>query len=161
MRTPANDEGEFYMNKCVCVVGLLAAMTCAGCNSDIVTTRYLKELDEKCVYIAPLESDDAQVGQVIRGVLEKEFIRKKVTLCDPNTATVFISGATFMTVRGKSSGTLLTSSSSSTQACESVSVTAKDRDNHILLSASYDNKSRCTVSDFAKSFGSALAAKFR
>jgi len=149
------------MSKCIGIVGSFVAMACAGCHSDIVATRYLKDLDEKCVYIAPLESEDPQVGLVIKGVLEKEFIRKKVALCDPNSATVLITGATFMTVRGKSSGTLLTSSSSSTQACESVSVTAKDRDDHILLSASYDNKDRCTVSDFAKSFGAALAGKFR
>jgi hypothetical protein len=154
-------EGEPEMNRCVYVAGWLVALVCAGCNSDIVTTHHLKELGEKRVYIAPLESEDPQVGQVIRGVLEKEFIRRRVALSDPNDATVIITGATFMTTRGKSAGTLLGSSSSSIQACESVSVTAKDRENRILLSASYDNKDRCTVSEFARKFGSALAAKFR
>jgi len=149
------------MNRWVCLTGLLAAIVCTGCNSDIVTTRYLKELDEKCVYITPLESEDPQVGQVISSVLEKEFIRKNVALCDPNSATVIITGATFMTTRGKSTGTLLGSSAISAQACESVSVTARDRDNRVLLSASYDNGDRCTVSEFARKFGSALAGKFR
>jgi hypothetical protein len=106
-------------------------------------------------------TDPEHVGQVIRDVLEKEFIRRRVDLCDPNSATVVITGATFMTTRGKSSSNLLASSGTTAQACESVSIAAKDRQNHILLSASYDNSKRETVSQFAKSFGSALAAKFR
>jgi len=145
----------------VCIIAFAATVMLAGCHSDIVTTKYLKELDQKCVYIAPLQSEDPHVGQVIRDVLEKEFIRKKVDLCDPNSATVIISGATFLTTRGKSSSNLLSSSATSAQACESVSITAKDRENHVLLSASYDNSGRNTVSQFAKSFGSSLAAKFR
>jgi hypothetical protein len=149
------------MVRCVCLIAFVAAILLAGCHSDIVTTHYLKQLDHKCVYIAPVQSEDPQVGQVIRDVLEKEFIRKRVDLCDPNSATVFITGATFMTTRGKSSSNLLASSGTTAQACESVSIQAKDRDNHVLLSASYDNSHRDTVSQFAKSFGAALAAKFR
>jgi hypothetical protein len=137
-------------------MALAATLLLAGCHSDIVTTSYLKGLEYKCVYIAPLQSEDEHVGQVIRDVLEKEFIRKKVNLCDPNMATIFITGATFMTSRGKS-----TSSVASVQACESVSITARDRENHVLLSAAYDNSGRQTVSQFAKTFGSALAPKFR
>ena len=143
------------MRRGMCLIGLLAT-ACAGCKSDIVTTAYLKQMEEKCVYIAPLQSEDPQVGEVIRGVLEKEFLRKRIALCDPNSATVVLSGATFMTVRSKRSGP-----SGSVQACESVSVTAKDRDGNILLSASYDNSKRETVSEFAKEFGAALAVKFR
>jgi hypothetical protein len=138
-----------------------ATILLAGCHSDIVTTNYLKELDQKCVYIAPVQSEDSHVGQVVRDVLEKEFIRRKIPLCDPNSATVILTGATFMTTRGKSSSNWVTSAATSAQACESVSITAKDRENHILLSASYDNSGRKTVSQFAKNFGSALAAKFR
>lgn len=147
--------------KCICTIAFAVAVMLAGCHSDIVTTNYLKELDEKCVYIAPIQSEDPHVGQVIRDVLEKEFIRKKVGLCDPNSATVIITGATFLTTRGESSSNLLASSATSAQACESVSITAKDRENHVLLSASYNNSGRDTVSQFAKSFGSALASKFR
>ena len=149
------------MNRCICLIVLLATALSAGCNSDIVTTKHLKELDHKCVYIAPLDSSDPHVGRVIKDVLDKEFLRKRVSLCDPNTATVLITGATFMTLRSKSSGILLTSSSTSAECCESISITAKDRDDRILLSASYDNSDRYTVSEFAKKFGSALAAKFR
>jgi hypothetical protein len=143
------------------LIAFAATAVLAGCHSDIVTTGYLKELNQKCVYIAPIQSEDEHVGQVIRDVLEKEFIRRRVDLCDPNSATVVITGATFMTTRGKSSSNLLASSGTTAQACESVSIAAKDRQNHILLSASYDNSKRETVSQFAKSFGSALAAKFR
>ena len=149
------------MSRCACLIALLTAVLAAGCRSDIVTTSYLKEMGEKCVYIAPLESDQPQVGRVISDVIEKEFIRKRVPLCDPNTATVFITGATFMTVRGQSSGTFLGTSSTSAEACESVSITAKDRAGRVLLSASYDNRDRATASDFAREFGSALAGKFR
>ena len=145
----------------VCVIALAATVALAGCHSDIVTTNYLKEIDQKCVHIAPVQSEDPHVGQVIRDVLEKEFIRRKVTLCDPNSATVFITGATFLTTRGKSNSNLLSSSAMSAEACESVSVTAKDRENRVLLSASYDNSGRKTVSQFARDFGSALAGKFR
>ncbi len=145
----------------VCIIAFAATVTLAGCHSDIVTTSYLKELDQKCVYIAPVQSEDPQVGQVIRDVLEKEFIRKKITLCDPNSATVIVTGATFMTTRANSSSNLLSSSAITAQACESVSIAARDRENHVLLSASYDNRDRSTVSQFAKSFGSALAGKFR
>ena len=143
------------------IIAFAATVMLAGCHSDIVTTKHLKELDERCIYIAPIQSEDPHVGQVIRDVLEKEFIRRRVALCDPNSATVIITGATFMTTRGNSSSNLLSSSTTSAQACESVSVTAKDRENHVLLSASYDNSGRKTVSQFAKDFGSALAAKFR
>ena len=149
------------MKRCACLVGLLAAAMSAGCHSDIVTTKHLKELDHKCVYIEPILSDDPQVGQVLKDVIEKEFLRKKVALCDEQSATVLISGATFMTTRGKASGSLFGNSSVTAQCCESVSITARDREGNVLLSASYDNADRDTVSDFGKDFGAALAGRFR
>jgi hypothetical protein len=141
------------MKKTLLFVGLLAGCVCAGCNSDIVCTPRLKMLEHKCVYIAPIESEDPHVGKVISDVIEKEFIKKKVELCDPNTATVFMTGTTFLTVRA--------TSKQSVQAIESVSVVAKDRDGNILLSASYDNKDQYTASKLAQEFGRALADKFR
>jgi len=149
------------MNRLYWLIGLLAIGASAGCNSDIVTTNRLKELTLKCVYIEPLESEDPQVGKVIRDVIEKEFIRKKIELCDSNTATIFITGATFLTARATSSGTILTTSSYSSQAIESVSLVAKDVEGEILLSASYDNKDRQSASKLAKEFGSALADKLK
>ncbi|MFZ2146282.1 MAG: hypothetical protein WAV28_03605 [Sedimentisphaerales bacterium] len=149
------------MNRLFWFLDLLAIAVSAGCNSDIVTTNRLKELTNKCVYIAPLESEDPQVGKVIRDVIEKEFIRKKIELCDPNTATVFISGATFLTAKSTSSGTFLSTSSTSSQAVESVSLVAKNIDGEVLLSASYDNKDRQSASQLAKEFGSALADKLK
>jgi len=149
------------MNRLYWLIGLLAIGASAGCNSDIVTTNRLKELTLKCIYITPLESEDPQVGKVIRDVIEKEFIRKNIDLCDPNTATIFITGATFLTARATSSGTILTTSSYSSQAIESVSLVAKDVEGEILLSASYDNKDRQSASKLAKEFGSALANKLK
>ncbi|MCH8119676.1 MAG: hypothetical protein IIC00_08105 [Planctomycetes bacterium] len=149
------------MNRLYWLIGLLAIGVSAGCNSDIVTTNRLKELTHTCVYIAPLESEDPQVGKVIRDVIEKEFIRKKIELCDSNTATVFITGATFMTAKATSSGTFLSTSSYSSQAVESVSLVAKNSNGEILLSASYDNKERYSASKLAREFGAALANKLK
>lgn len=149
------------MNRLYWLIGLLAIAVSAGCSSDIVTTNRLKELTHRCVYIAPLESEDPQVGKVIRDIIEKEFIRKKIELCDPNTATIFITGATFLTARAESSGTFLSASSISSQAIESVSVIAKDSNGEVLLSASYDNKDRNSASKLAKEFGAALADKLK
>lgn len=149
------------MNRLYWFIGLLAIAVSAGCNSDIVTTNRLKELTYKCVYVAPLESEDPQVGKVIRDVIEKEFIRRKIELCDPNTATIFMTGATFLTARATSSGTFLSTSSYSSQAIESVSLVAKNSNGEVLLSASYDNKDRQSASKLAKEFGAALANKLK
>ena len=149
------------MNRLCWLIGLLAIGVSTGCNTDIVTTRGLKKLTHKCVYLAPIESDNPQVGKVIRNVIEKEFVRRKIELCDSDTATVFITGATFMTARATSSGSFLGKSSTSTQAIESVSVVAKDSSGQVLLSASYDNKDRYSASKLAREFGSALADKLK
>lgn len=149
------------MNRLYWFIGLLAIAVSAGCNSDIVTTHRLKELNHKCIYVAPLESEDPQVGKVIRDVIEKEFIRRKIELCNPNTATVFITGATFLTAKATASKNLLGMESASSQAIESVSLVAKDSSGEVLLSASYDNKNRYSASKLAQEFGSALADKLR
>ena len=141
------------MGKTLLLVGLLALCACAGCNSDIVCMPRLKMLEHKCVHVAPIESEDPHVGKVIRDVIEKEFMRKKVELCDPNMATIFITGTTFLTVRPASRQTA--------EAIESVSLVAKDREGEVLLSASYDNKSQYTASKLAQEFGQALAGKLR
>jgi len=141
------------MKKLYCLVGLFVLSVFAGCGSDIVCTERLKMLEHKCVYIAPLESDDPQVGKVIRDVLEKELMRQKIELCDANTATVLFTGATFLTVRG--------SGSVSGQAIESVSLVGKDTNGETLLSASFDNKERYSASRLAKQFGSSLAKKLK
>jgi len=149
------------MNRLYWFIGLLAIAVSAGCNSDIVTTHRLKELNHKCIYVAPLESEDPQVGKVIRDVIEKEFIRRKIELGDPNTATVFITGATFLTARATASKNLLGMESASSQAIESVSLVAKDSSGKVLLSASYDNKDRYSASKLAQEFGAALADKLK
>ena len=149
------------MNKSYWLVVLLAAGLSAGCHCDIVCTSRLKTLEHKCVHIAPIESDDPHVGKVIRDVIEKEFIRRQVALCDPNTATVFVTGATFLTVRSASSRSFLSESSVSSEAIESVSLIARDRDGTVLLSASYDNRKRYTASRLAREFGKAVAGKLK
>jgi len=149
------------MKRLYWLVGLLAIGTFAGCHTDIVCTKHLKTLDHKCVCLAPLDSENPNIGKVIRDIIEKEFVRRKIELCDPNTATVFITGATFLTARSTSSRTFLGGSSASSQAIESVSLVAKDKKGEILLSASYDNKERYSASKLAKEFGSALANKLK
>jgi len=153
------------MNRLCWLIGLLSITISMGCHSDIVTTPRLKTVTAKCVYIKPIESENPHVGRVLRDVLEKEFIRKKVKICDPNSATIFITGSTFLTIRSTGSETKLyivgTGSFVSSQAIESVSLTAKDRDGEILLTASYDNKEQYTASKLAKQFGSALASKLK
>jgi len=141
------------MNKLYWLIGLLAISAFAGCGSDIVTTDRLKMLEHKCVYIAPLESEDPHIGQVIKDVLEKELMRKQIELCDPNTATVLFTGSTFMTVRGSGAAT--------SQSIESVSLVGKDTNGEMLLSASYDNKDRYSASKLAQQFGSELAKKLK
>jgi hypothetical protein len=148
------------MKRGLWVCGLLV-MIGAGCHSDIVCTSRLKEIDHKCVFITPIDSADPQVGKVIRDVIEKEFVRKGVDLCDPNSATVFLTGSAFMTTRATSNTGLFNSSAESAQAVESLSLIAKDREGQILLSASYDNKDGSTVSKFAKEFGAAVADKLK
>ena len=141
------------MNKLYWLIGLLVISTFAGCGSDIVTTDRLKMLEHKCVYIEPLESEDPHIGQVIKDVLEKELMRKRIELCDPNTATVLFTGSTFMTVRGSGAAT--------SQSIESVSLVGKDTNGEMLLSASYDNKERYSASKLAQQFGSELAKKLK
>jgi hypothetical protein len=87
--------------------------------------------------------------------------RKKVPLCDPNTATVLISGATFLTVRAASSDGWFGASSVSNQAIESIFLVAKDRNGELLLSASYDNKKGYRASKLGREFGSALSDKLK
>ncbi|MHC4112543.1 MAG: hypothetical protein ACYSUY_15840 [Planctomycetota bacterium] len=151
------------MNRLFWLIGLLAIAASTGCNSDIVTTPGLKKLTHKCVYLEPIESDDPHVGKVIRDVIEKELVRRNIELCNSDTATVFITGATFLTANAKSNGSFfgIGSSSSSTQAIESVSVVAKDSSGQVLLSASYDNRDRYSASKLAREFGSALADKLK
>jgi hypothetical protein len=141
------------MNRFKWFLSFLAIGIFTGCHSDIVVTKRLKMLDHKCVHFSPIKSEDPHVGQVIRDVIVKEFVRSKVELCDPNAANVFLTGTTFLTVRSVSG--------ESQQAIESVSIEAKDRDGEILVSASYDNKEQYTATRLGKEFGKALAGKLR
>jgi hypothetical protein len=151
------------MNRFGWITALLAMAISAGCHSDIVCTKSLKQLDEKCVYIAPIEAEDPHVGQVLSEVMQKELIRKKVAVCDENTATILITGSTFMTLRSSADagGLGKRKSAAANEAIESVSVTARDRQGTILLTASYDNDEQYTASKLAKEFGSALADKLK
>lgn len=153
------------MKRSFWLIGLLLMVLSTGCPYDIVTTPHLKALAEKRIYIEPIQSENPHVGQVLRDALEKEFVRKNFELGDPNTATVFISGSTFMTVRSKASETKVsvvgTGSAFANQAVESISVIAKDKEGQILLTASYDNSKQYTVSKLAKEFGSELAKRLK
>lgn len=132
-----------------------------SCHSDIVTTKQLNAVKNKCVYVRPVESQDPYVGKVIRDVLEKEFVRKHVQLCDENAANVIITGSTFLTTRSSGNKNWFGGSDSSAQAIESLTISAKDPQGNVLLTASYDNAEQFTASKLAQEFGSALADKLR
>ena len=147
------------MNRMFVLIAGLVIIVNAGCNSDIVCTEQLKALTEKCIYIAPIESESPHVGRVLRDVLEKEFIRDKFEICDPNSATVFITGSTFMTTRFAKNASK--KSAAANESVESVSLRVKDKSGQILMTASYDNKNQYTVSKLAKEFGSTISAKLK
>ncbi len=132
-----------------------------GCKSDIVTAKQLYAVKNRCVCVQTIESQHPYVGKVIRDVLEKEFVRKRVQLCDANSANPLITGSTFLTTRGEGHGGFfgLGRCDSSAQAIESVSITAKDASANIPMSASYGNSDQPTASKLAQEFGSALAGK--
>jgi ethanolamine utilization protein EutA (predicted chaperonin) len=137
----------------------------AGCNTDIVTTSQLKTIKNKCVCVTPIDSQDPYVGKVLRDVLEKEFIRKHIQLCDANTANVILTGSTFLTTRAHGEvgafNNLLGGKSSSAQAIESVTIIAKDKAGNVLLTGSYNNVDQFTASKLAQEFGSTLADKLK
>ncbi|MGD1043173.1 MAG: hypothetical protein ABR913_08965 [Sedimentisphaerales bacterium] len=136
----------------------------AGCNTDIVTTNQLKTIKNKCVYVTPIESQDPYVGKVIRDVLEKEFVRKHIQLCDADNANVILTGSTFMTTRSHGETSMLNlfgGKQSSAQAIESVTIAAKDKAGNLLLTASYNNVDQLTASKLAQDFGSTLADKLK
>ena len=150
------------MKKAFAVSVMLALF--AGCNTDIVTTKQLKTVKNKCVYVTPIDCQDPYVGKVLRDVLEKEFVRKNIRLCDADNATVILTGSTFMTTRSKGETSMLNlfgGKQSSAQAIESVTITAKDKTGNILLTASYNNVDQLTASKLAQDFGSTLADKLR
>ena len=141
------------MKKLLLFLGLLA-LAGSGCGyTDIVSTKEFKSLERRCVHVEPIQSENPYVGQVLRDVLQKELIRAKVELCDPNTATVLITGSAFMTVRS--------TSDVANQSIESVSLMARDQAGRVLLTASYDNRKQYTASKLAKEFGQAVAGKLR
>ena len=133
----------------------------AGCHTDIVTTKQLRAVKNKCVFIQPIDSVDPYVGKVLRDVLEKEFIRKKVQLCGEDTANVIITGSTFLTTRATGKTGWFGGKESSAQAIESLTIAAKDANGVTLLTASYDNAEQFTASKLATEFGSALADKLK
>ncbi|MGA2071026.1 MAG: hypothetical protein ABSG97_06720 [Sedimentisphaerales bacterium] len=145
------------------VIGAILTLV-AGCNTDIVTTKQLNTIKNKCVYITPIESQDQYVGKVLRDVLEKEFLRKRVQLCESDNANIILTGSAFMTTRSKGETSflnLLGGKQSSAQSVESVTITAKDKAGNLLLTASYNNADQLTASKLAQEFGSSLADKLR
>ncbi len=136
----------------------------AGCNTDIVTTKDLNKVKNKCVYISPIESQDPYVGKVLRDAIEKEFVRKGVQLCDANSANVILTGSTFLTTRSHGETSMLNifgGKQDSAQSIESVTVSAKDSSGNLLLTASYNNADRLTASKLAQDLGSNLADKLK
>lgn len=146
-------------------IGLVVVAVCfvlSGCSYDIVTSKAkIKQIENKCVYIAPIESTDPHVGKVIGEVLGKEFLRKGFSFCGSEDATIFITGSAFMTNRGEGSSGFFGSSNWSSEAIESMSLVIKNRSGDIIASASYDNKDRKSASKLATELGKALASKLK
>ena len=130
-----------------------------GCHSDIVTTKHLKAIKNRCVYIEPIESQDPYVGKVIRDVFEKEFVRKGVRMCDAKTANIVITGSTFMTVRSSGKKDWFGGKDSSAQSIESLTIAVKDKAGNVLITASYDNREQYTASKLGQEFGKELAGR--
>ncbi len=145
------------------LIGLLIIAVTTGCNQEIVRTEHLNKLDHKCVHIKPIESENPYVGKVLRDVFQKEFIREQIQLCDPNSATVIITGSTFMTYRAKTGkgGLGGASYAATNQAIESVSIIAKNQNGDVVLTAAYDNSKQYTATKVGEVFGSSLAKKFK
>jgi len=132
-----------------------------GCHTDIVTTTQLKAIENKCVHIEHIESQDPYAGKVLRDMLEKEFVRKQVQLCDANTANIIITGSSFTSYRSAGKDGMFGSRESAAEAIEAISLTARDREGNVLLTASYDNSEQLTAGKLAREFGSALAGKLK
>ena len=141
-------------------ITVLLTVFVTGCNTDVVTSRYLTAIGHKCVYIKTIESKDPYISRVLRDVFEKEFIRKQVMLCDAETANVILTGSTILKTRYTENKNWFGGRESS-QAIESVTITAKDKLGNILLSASYNNVNQLSPNKLAKDFGSTLANKLR
>ncbi len=133
----------------------------AGCHTDIVTTAQLKAIENKCVHIELIESQDPYAGKVLRDMLEKEFVRKQVQLCDANTANIIITGSSFTSYRSAGKDGMFGSRESAAEAIEAISLTARDSAGNVLLTASYDNSEQLTAGKLAREFGSALAGKLK
>ncbi|MBW8002516.1 MAG: hypothetical protein FVQ80_10910 [Planctomycetes bacterium] len=151
------------MNRLTIITAVLMMSVIAGCNSDVVTTERLRTIEYKCVYVAPIQSEDPYIGKVISDVMEKEFVRRNIAICGPENATVIITGCTFMTVRAAANASELSSnrSAAANQAIDSISAKVKDRQGNLLATASYNNKDQYTVSKLAAEFGAALARKIK
>jgi len=135
--------------------------TLAGCHSDIVCTPQLKQIKTRCFYFEPLKTEDPHVGEVLNNLIQKEFIRLRCQICDSNDATVFITGAAFLTQRSQANENLFGAAAASSQAIESVTITVKDATGQLLASASYDNVERFTAGKIGRQFGAALAARLK
>jgi hypothetical protein len=158
------------MNRLFLIFVLSGAMFfVGGCSSnyDILTTDDLKTInidsEGECFYIEPLKTNNPNVGKVISDVIEREFRRRKLTICDRGTATIIVSGSTFMTVRAAPSAKELrgNKSAAANEAIDSISVKVISREGKLLAIASYDNDELYTVNKAAKIFGAKLAKKLK
>ena len=149
------------MRKSAWPAGLACLIALGGCYSDIVVSPKLRAVKSKCVYVEPFTARNSQIGEVLRDVVTKEFLRHRVNLCDKDNATLFVSGAAFLTERARGREGWFGVSSQTTEAIESLSLTVKDNRGHTVASASYDNVERFTASRLAREVGGALAGHLR
>jgi hypothetical protein len=154
-------KGKTMRKMLITTFAAIILSTLTGCHSDIVCTARLKEIDTRCFHIEPLKTDDPQVGLVLKDLLEKEFVRQGCDMCQPDDATIIITGAAFLTQRSQADQNMFGSTAASSQAIESVTLAAKDSSGELVATASYDNAERFTAGRIGAEFGSAVAARLK
>ncbi|MCH9022804.1 MAG: hypothetical protein IID32_08555 [Planctomycetes bacterium] len=133
----------------------------AGCQYDVVLSPELKALKPKRVYVESFTARNNQIGDVLRDVVTKEFLRKRVVLCSKESATLFVSGAAFFTDRAVGAAGLFGSSTHSSEAIESFSLVVKDIEGNTVALASYDNVNRYGAVRLGREVGAILAIHLR
>lgn len=140
-----------------CLLAALFVLT--GCNTDMVVSPELNEIEDKRIYVSTFTSEDPGIGQVIRDIMIKEMLRAGVPMTPEDQANLIITGAAFLTDQSKGRSGIFTSSSRTTQSIESVSVVVKTPDGRVMASGSYDNSARESASEIAKELGAKVASK--
>jgi hypothetical protein len=145
------------------IIPVASMLVLSGCHMDVMVDRErLAEVGLRCVHIGPLASANEPLAQVVRDVLEKEFMRREMGPCTAEEATLLMSGSidalSINTTRKKFLGPL---EETSRESISSVSLVVKDREGSVVLSMSFDNQDRHSAIHLGRMLGRDLAKKLR